>query len=577
MRGGGWPATAGRWRLTLDRLGSVLRSDGGLLLLILLVQLVLISPSLMPTYSGINAYDEAKYIESGRLLLKGEIRNLAWGPIVALVYAPFHLLWSSSLDWFTLEARAGQFVLFISMWLATVYLAKRLIGWQLALISAGVLFVSTAYFGVLDNPSDATLVVFSALTLAKLMAFANAPNTGDAWQASLLVGLAVLARVEAVLYLPLLVVLGWWLGRNRLPAGRTLVLTAVPAVAVVAVYLVLSAATSGLELGVSGKAYDSFEVNQPIAGGASNEEQRQRAIELFGTQQENQGSILRAIGRNPLAFLSRPWVNGLEEPGRYLDAFGARLGPALMLLAVWGLFRLAKSESRRLVPAVLLWALPPAVSLFFLPLHFARQISFVLLVLAAAGVEWVVRPDSAGRRSLLIASGLMAAAGLGSGKLGIAVSGLVLGTALAFIELAYARLNHNPWSSGGALALLLAAGIILRPSYRFPDYPPLGDSAREQAVHELQRSLPAGTRILEPLPLPAVAARLVEVSPGQVPADIQSPESLQAWLQAQGIRAIYVEGTAGYPLPVYELVKAGVGTYWAEAYRSGNLAVYLLP
>jgi len=35
--------------------------------------------------------DEAKYVESGWLLLKGEVRSLAWGPLVALCYAPAHL------------------------------------------------------------------------------------------------------------------------------------------------------------------------------------------------------------------------------------------------------------------------------------------------------------------------------------------------------------------------------------------------------------------------------------------------------------------------------------------------------
>ena len=62
------------------------------ILVIFFINLLLVSPKFMPGFSEINPFDEAKYVESGRLLRKGEIRSLAWGPLVALFYAPVHLL-----------------------------------------------------------------------------------------------------------------------------------------------------------------------------------------------------------------------------------------------------------------------------------------------------------------------------------------------------------------------------------------------------------------------------------------------------------------------------------------------------
>jgi hypothetical protein len=39
----------------------------------------------MPESHKISAHDEAKYVESGKLLLKGEVRELALVPLVAVV------------------------------------------------------------------------------------------------------------------------------------------------------------------------------------------------------------------------------------------------------------------------------------------------------------------------------------------------------------------------------------------------------------------------------------------------------------------------------------------------------------
>ena len=55
----------------------------------------------------VNPDDEAKYVESGWRLLSGDIRDLAWGPVIALVYAPIHLIVGSSPDWFLLETWIG--------------------------------------------------------------------------------------------------------------------------------------------------------------------------------------------------------------------------------------------------------------------------------------------------------------------------------------------------------------------------------------------------------------------------------------------------------------------------------------
>ena len=154
-----------------SRFSSIITKEALIIIVTLLTNLILVSPNLMPSFNEINPYDEAKYIESGRLLLRGEIRNLSWGPLVALIYAPFHLLFGNHPDWFLLEAWAARFVLFLLLWLSTIYLALQFKELIHQYIVVGTLFVSSIFVVILVNQSDALFTSLSALALAKLLTF----------------------------------------------------------------------------------------------------------------------------------------------------------------------------------------------------------------------------------------------------------------------------------------------------------------------------------------------------------------------------------------------------------------------
>jgi len=69
------------------------RRDSWVMPQVLAVLTLLVSPDLMSTYSEINPFDEAKYIESGRLLLIG------WRPTTYRF---------SSGRWFARQSRSGS-------------------------------------------------------------------------------------------------------------------------------------------------------------------------------------------------------------------------------------------------------------------------------------------------------------------------------------------------------------------------------------------------------------------------------------------------------------------------------------
>ena len=556
--------------------------DKGLwvVVLVLATQTLLVSPDLMPAYSEINAFDEAKYIESGRLLLVGELRELAWGPLVALVYAPFYLIFGSLPDWFVISAWSGRILLFLALWLSTYYLSVQLgspARWHLSL---GVLFVSTAFFDVLKNPSDGLFASLSILALAKLVAYFHKRKEAEIWTGSFLLGLAALARIEAIVLIPALLLSVLLLARPTAARPRLLAGSVVPALTILAGYLLFSRLTSpGLISGIGGKSYDSFEVNQPIAGEGTASDRRELARSLFGTQAENQGSVLRAIGRNPAAFARRLITNLGRLPDLYLFTFGKRLGPVLLIFAALGSYSMARSRRFTELGFLAIWLAPPLVSLAFLPLHIMRQASPLILGLSSVGLSSTLWDDlgKGGKHLPLIGASLLAGYGLLDAKLAFLTAGVVLGSALVLIRLTRSGMGEGAASQSRAAALLLAAGLILRGSFPFPDYPPIGISPHEQVVHYLQGALPQQSRILESLPLPAVAARMAEAPWSRVPTGISTPVELGEWLETEAIEAVYID-SRDVPRPeLAALLEAGLGSQFHIGYQSenGELRVYL--
>jgi hypothetical protein len=120
-----------------------------LILLILFINIILVSPRLMVPFNEIIAFDEAKYIDSGRSLTLIEVRDIAWAPIVALIYAPLELILRSHPDRFVLEAWGGRFILYVLIWMSTLTLASRLRKYVHPLVVTGVLFTSLALFPIL--------------------------------------------------------------------------------------------------------------------------------------------------------------------------------------------------------------------------------------------------------------------------------------------------------------------------------------------------------------------------------------------------------------------------------------------
>jgi hypothetical protein len=535
-------------------------------LLVFSVNFLLVSPALMPEFSSINPNDEAKYVDSGWRLLKGEVRDLAWGPLVALLYAPTHLFVGGSPNWFMVETWVGRSILFAFLWWSVFYLALQVKEFLSPYIMLGVLFLAAPFLSVVVNQSDAVFVCFSALALAQLIRFYQHRKVKDLAAASALVGLGVLARVETVLLVGVLLILGVYFGWRLHPTYKLILAATVPAACILGIFFLYNLIRVGnLNLGLGYKSYDSFEVNQSVLTGGDLDKAREETQRLFGTQTENRGSVLRAILRNPGAFTLRMAANAKTIPDNYLAFFGKRMGFVLLLFAVWGGIVFIRKRSIFLLVIFLFWMAHAVVPLGFLALHIVPQLSYLPLIFGAAGITWVFGPEVHSKERVVF---FLVTLGIVLLSLLLSKPAITFGFLLIFVVMLLFWLSQGGWKLSEPYRLvplfcLLAAGLILHGSFPFPDYPSLGQTVSEKAVHYLNQNLASQTKILAPSPLQALAAKLDYTTYTSIPLTIDSKQEFRDWLKEMNVRAIYLDSNRRVRNDLYDLME----TDWEDTFE----------
>jgi hypothetical protein len=544
--------------------------------LLFLLNILLVSPRLMPAFTEINPYDEAKYVESGWLLLKGEVRSLAWGPLVALAYAPVHWFTGNSPDWFMLETWIGRFILFGFLWWSLVYLAYQLKDLAPPLVTVGLLFATAPLFTILRNQSDAVFVSFSVLGLANLIKFSRGWRLKNICLASICVGLGVLARVETVVLTGTLAVLAIAIGWKRVPVVKTLAAAILPAAGILAALFAVNLINQGdLNLEIGGKSYESFEVNQWVLTGGDLELATQESRRLFGTQEQNGGSVLRAILRNPPAFAARIGANVQWTARFYFTVFKKTQGFVLLLFSVWGVYTLARKRAVGILAMLFLWPLHALIALGFLARHVVPQMYFLPMILSAVGIFAALDLDSPPREkaALLLGSLLVGGISWADHKPAFLFGCLLLIAVFGLAWILRPRLQASGGERLAPLLLLLIAGLILGVGYPFPDYNSLGKSNEELAVHYIEGSLPARAKVLTSFPLPAVAARMVDVDTRTAPKDLEGAQELWAWFSEHDIRGVYVNTSFSADRNILAWLESGLGRYFDLGFTSADKKV----
>jgi hypothetical protein len=553
------------------------------ILVTLLANLILVAPKLMPTNAQVNPDDEAKYVESGRLLLTGSIRDISWGPLVSLVYAPIHLVVGNSPDWFLIEVWVARFILFAFPWLGIYVLTRQFRNFAPPLVAAGVLFVATPFALIAKNQSDSLFLGFSALALAKLIEYYRERRMRDVGLASLFVGLGVLCRVETIVLVGSLTLIALVITARapnfRKNVGKILLAAVLPAAGVLALYVTACLAVNGSFAlsGIASKSYLAFESNQPHTV-IDTPEARAESARLYGTRAENNGSVIQAILHNPGAFLQRVIDNAKTIPALYSGLFGQRLGLLLLFFSAWGTYWLIKKGAAPLLIILLVWALHALIPLAFLILHIVPQSSFLPLLLGAVGFAASFDPalKKGERIALLLAAALLTLAGGISKNSSLLGSGALITAGLAIDWLARSRIQSQVRARQASLLLMVVIGLILHGPYKLTTTFAVDQSNEEQAIRYLEQTLPQGSKVLVPTGRQAIASKMTRVDPASLPDHMNSTQDVWDWLKRHRVQAVYADSHFEPRPEIDRLIRAGEGQYFDDVFTTadGNLTIY---
>jgi hypothetical protein len=232
----------------------------------LFVVFVLTSGSVVwPRFDDVNQFDEAHYVNNGRLFVEGaRLPVLAQNPLLAVFYGVLYTVVGSSPSWLVLAVAVGRILLAALIWFGAVSLSMTLGGSDEAALTTVYLLITPAVTSLVENSSDALFAGLSALALRQTVASTDRHALRRLAVASTWVALAALSRNDGFALFPVFLALAA-AGAGRI---RTRLLAAAwPFLAIVVGYLVIRALVIGSLEDVASlkwRSYMAFEQGQGV-------------------------------------------------------------------------------------------------------------------------------------------------------------------------------------------------------------------------------------------------------------------------------------------------------------------------
>lgn len=547
-----------------------------LIIAVFLLNLFFVLSELTPRFYEINPHDSANYIESGRLLLEWGLRDLAWGPLVAFIYAPIHLIVGNSPDWFIIEAWTGNIILYALVWFSFFHLATKLKKYISKFVIFIILFSTTVFFPIIENQSDALFVALSSFALAKIINFHKNGKLKNIWLASLFVGLGVLSRVETIILIIPLIIISLTLNKGKHKGLKVIVASLLPIFGVILLLVSVNLITHGIaNVGLSYKSYDSFQMNQAFLPGSKNEIAYLQGENIFGTAEDNQGSVIKTVLRHPIATGERALANLIRLPKSFLIFFGSLQAPIIFVFSAIGMYKLLRDKKVLLASILMVWPLHTFISLIFLPRHIIPQMSYLFIVLSGVGITYIfsAKPNLTEKFAFFLGSLIMMFVSLFmQNKFIVLFSGSILIVVTSLVSL---LIDVNSVGSGNNRKiplLLLTIGLLLYGNgFTFPAKT-IGQSEHEQSIHHLQTLLPDDSRVLVPYPTIAIAAKMIPV---ELSPTIEDINGFISFLSQNQIVAIYIDNTwPQYSEFVQKAINKNQNDFLLQ-YKSGSGKIYV--
>jgi hypothetical protein len=551
-----------------------------------LVAAVIYLPWFLPHLKDIGPWDETYYLISGKALLSGDPPTLAYGPLLSLFYALCYLPFRNSPFWLVQANSLGRFLLFTGLFVGTWQVGKALKKYFNPLVLLGFLFLTPLLVDNFDYPADPLFAALSALAFASAIRFLRKKSLKYVWWSSFWLGLGMLTRGDALMiFLGVLVffmVVGWRSQRW----WRILLAILIPFVVLSGGYVVLRGVITGdFDTGMAHRAYTAFEQGQEVD--MPEGEQRFHvstasyyvARDLFGTPEENDYSVFRAISRNPEAYFSRLLAVVKLLPGLFLTAYYRRFTVLIALLALRGLIELFVRKKYKLAILHLIWILPisAGIARTLVRVGYYRLFFFVFFSLAIIGLNAFLDRLRKGWEGLALA-GIMLAVLIYALSINDRALQFGMTIFLCWLLLSYLlarRSEQLPRWQWMSMLLLLAAGLVLRGDFRIYTPRILGQDYREAASLALREVTDPGDLVLtNTASVVFMADRQVANFSGSDIPEFESSDAFIEWMALQDFVAIYLD--PGAPDLLWELAMDQTGEALELVYADESAPAYIL-
>jgi len=500
---------------------------------IYLVAAVIYLPWFLPNLCDIAPWDETYYVLSGRNLLSGQVPDLASGPLLSLFYLICTLPFLNAPFWLVHANSLGRFLLFTAVFMGTWQVAKVLKDRFQPVILFGFLFVSPFLTQNFEYPADLLFAALSAIAFSQAVRFVKTKRLSFVWRSSFWLGLGMLTRGDALIIILALTVFVFL----ALSIGYV---------------LVRGALTGDFATGMSQRSYTAFEQGQEVALGEAGSrfgaptESYYVARDLFGTPEENEYSVFKAIARNPQAYLIRFWAVIKTLPGLFLTAYNRRFAVPLLLFAIRGMIVLIEEKKLPLGLLAIVWVLPlsAGVARTLVRVGYFRLFYFVLFSLAIIGMKALLKSMKVNREALVWAGllGLILLLAFLFKKDGIQMSATIF---LCWLLLAYLISKHSVKYPGWkymAMLLLLASAYLLRTGELIYRPRQLGADPREEAALVLRDVTEENDSVLTCTPSVVFLAdrQVANFCSSDIP-DFEDSEAFIDWMRSQSFDAVYLD------------------------------------
>lgn len=576
----------------LKKIKQEFHLDNGNLIvpLVFLFQILFMLYRFIPTLQDINLWDEAIYINAGRDLVNGILTPVEWNPFVSIFYAFTYLPFKTSPYWMMQSAAVGRVLLFSLMWLGSYLIAKPINRLLHPLVMVGLLFSTTVLTDILDNPTDALFAAMSGFAFWKLISYYATRDEKQLGWVSCFLGLAALSRNDGLILFIIFILFSLFFLRSSNKKIQHLLYTVLPFLFFVFGYfLMYGLVTGNFIFGTKERSYIAFEQGQAELYQESESCQQSisrcailEARQLYGTPVENNYSVFTAIRRNPKAMMERVVHSLRILPEMIYSAYGKRTAYILFILALAGIFELARKRQFLLLGTLLMWTVYLVVYfLTFFRAGYLQTPYFVIFSLAAIGVSSLVSLIASERKDYLIWTVILVILSV----VGVykSLNYLYFNTIILLGIIWAGRLVSRGLKDGTPVTTLylifLIGGVVVRGAYNPPQAQTWGQIPEEQAVVLLQETFPEDTLVAAGAPGAVYAARMKYFEIGDLDGTVQSAQELYAQLSSLGIKAIYVDSfLSSRNRHLYEFIDAGIGDEFEQIFsgREGSIQVLQL-